>query len=113
MKKIERKIKIKFEKLVKNEDVMYDNYFKIVYSSKVVLNIFIFSCSSTEAESMGITFEIKENEIFKEVKPFDKFEYKFLIDLFNQSPIDFDNISESEEIELTFDYYEDDGIIEF
>ena len=38
MKKIERKIKIKFEKLVKNEDVMYDNYFKIVYSSKVVLN---------------------------------------------------------------------------
>ena len=38
MKKTERKIKIKFEKLVKNEDVMYDNYFKIVYSSKVVLN---------------------------------------------------------------------------
>ena len=47
------------------------------------------------------------------MKPFDKFEYKFLIDLFNQSPIDFDNISEGEEIGLTFDYYEDDGIIEF
>ena len=113
MKKIERKIKIKFEKLVKNEDVMYDNYFKIVYSSKVVLNNQNINFRYTEEEGMGITFEIKENEIFKEVKPFDKFEYKFLIDLFNQSPIDFDNISESEEIELTFDFYEDDGIIEF
>ena len=113
MKKIERKIKIKFEKLVKNEDVMYDNYFKVVYSSKVVLNNQNINFRYTEEEGMGVTFEIKENEIFKEVKPFDKFEYKFLIDLFGQSPIDFDNISESEEIELTFDFYEDDGIIEF
>lgn len=92
MKKTERKIKIKFEKLVKNEDVMYDNYFKIVYSSKVVLNNQNINFRYTEEEGMGITFEIKENEIFKEVKPFDKFEYKFLIDLFNQSPINFDNI---------------------
>ncbi len=32
MKKTERKIKIKFEKLVKNEDVMYDNYFKCEFN---------------------------------------------------------------------------------
>jgi hypothetical protein len=113
MKKIERKIKIKFERLVKNEDVMYDNYFKVVYSSKVVLNNQNINFKYTEEEKMGITFEIKENEIYKKVKPFDKFEYQFLVNLFNQSPIDFDNISENEEIELTFDYYEDDGNIEF
>jgi hypothetical protein len=113
MKKTERKIKIKFEKIVKNEDINYDNYFKIVYSSKVVLNNQNINFRYTEEEGIGITFEIKENEIFKEVKPFDKFEYRFLTDLFNQSPIDFDNISEGEEIELIFDYYQDDGIIEF
>jgi hypothetical protein len=107
------KIKIKFEKIVKNEDINYDNYFKVVYSSKVILNNQNINFRYTEEEGMGITLEIKENEIFKEVKPFDKFEYKFLTDFFNQSPIDFDSISEGEEIELIFDYYEDDGIIEF
>jgi hypothetical protein len=106
--------KIKFlEKIVKNEDINYDNYFKVVYSSKVIINDQNIDFKYTEEDGMGITLEIKENEICKEVYSYDKFEYLLLEALFNQSPIDFDIISEGEEIELSFDYYEDDGIIEF
>lgn len=67
----------------------------------------------TEEDGVGITIEIKENSTFTKVNRSDKFEYLLLDELFSQSPINFDNISAGEEIELSFDYYEEDEIIEF
>ena len=108
------KTKIKFlEKIVKNEDSKYDDYFKVVYSCKVIINDLNIGFKYTEEDGMGVTLEVKENDTYKKVNSSDKFEYLLLDGLFSQSPIDFDNITEGNEIELSFDYYEEDGIIEF
>ena len=107
-------LKIKFiEKLVKNEDSNYDNYFKVVYSSKVMINEETIQFKYTEEEGMGVTLEVKENGSFGKVNSSDKFEFLLLEELFSQSPINFDNINVGEDIDLSFDYYEEDGIIEF
>ncbi|MDG1263506.1 MAG: hypothetical protein P8N57_02820 [Flavobacteriaceae bacterium] len=106
--------KIKFtQKVVKNEDSKYDDYFKVVYTCKVIINDQNIDFKYTEEDGMGVTLEIKENETYKKVNRSDKFEYLLLDELFSQSPIDFESISEGEEIELSFDYYEEDGLIEF
>ena len=106
--------KIKFtQKVVKNEDSKYDDYFKVVYTCKVIINDQNIDFKYTEEDGMGVTLEIKENETYKKVNRSDKFEYLLLDELFSQSPIDFESISEGEEIELSFDYYEEDGVIEF
>ena len=106
--------KIKFaQKVVKNEDSKYEDYFKVVYTCKVIINDQNIDFKYTEEDGMGVTLEIKENETYKKVNRSDKFEYLLLDELFSQSPIDFESISEGEEIELSFDYYEEDGLIEF
>jgi hypothetical protein len=108
------KTKIKFLNIVvKNEDSKYDGYFKVVFTCKVIMNDQNLDFKYTEEDGMGVTLEIKENETYKKVNSYDKFEYLLLDALFSQSPIDFDSISESQEIELIFDYYEEDGLIEF
>jgi hypothetical protein len=108
------KTKIKFlEKIVKNEDSKYDDYFKVVITCKVIINDQNIDFKYTEEDGMGVTLEIKENETYKKVNSSDKFEYLLLDQLFSQSPIDFDSISDGEEIELSFDYYKEDGLIEF
>jgi hypothetical protein len=108
------KTKIKFlEKIVKNEDSKYDDYFKVVITCKVIINDQNIDFKYTEEDGMGVTLEIKENETYKKVNSSDKFEYLLLDGLFSQSPIDFDSISDGEEIELSFDYYKEDGLIEF
>ena len=62
---------------------------------------------------MGVTLEIKDGNDYKRVSREDNFEFLLIEELFSQSPIDFESITGGEEIELNFDYYEDDGIIEF
>ena len=106
-------LKIKFlEKVSKNEDINYDNYFKVVYTSSILINDQKIDFKFTEEDGMGVTLEIKDDNKYKKVSREDNFEYLFIEELFSQSPIDFDSIIEGEEIELNFDYYEDDGIIE-
>ena len=107
-------LKIKFlEKVSKNEDINYDNYFKVVFTSSILINDQKIDFKFTEEDGMGVTLEIKDDNNYKKVSREDNFEYLFIQELFCQSPIDFESIIEGEEIELNFDYYEDDGIIEF
>ena len=108
------KAKILFrEKIEKNEDTNYDNYFKVVYTCFVSINNQVIDFRYTEEDGVGITIEIKDNGAFTKVNRSDKFEYLLLEELFSQSPINFDSITAGEEIELSFDYYEEDEIIEF
>ena len=107
-------LKIKFiQQLVKNEDSNYDDYFKVVYSSEVIINEKTIKFKYTEEDGMGVTLEVEENGSFSKVNSSDKFEFLLLESLFSQSPIDFDNINVGEDIDLSFDYYEEDNIIEF
>ena len=107
-------LKIKFiQQLIKNEDLNYDDYFKVVYSSVVIINEETIEFKYTEEDGMGVTLEVEENGSFIKVNSSDKFEFLLLDSLFSQSPIDFDNITVGEDIVLSFDYYEEDNIIEF
>lgn len=107
-------LKVKFvDKLIKNEDTNYNNYFKVVYSSCILVNNLKIDFKFTEEDGMGVTLEIKDGNTYKEVRRDEKFEYLLIEELFSQSPIDFESINEGEEIELNFDYFEEDGIIEF
>ena len=107
-------INIKFlEKVSKNEDTSYDDYFKVVFTSSVLLNDQKIDFKFTEEDGMGVTLEIKDGNDYKKVSREDNFEFLFIEELFSQSPIDFESITDGEEIELNFDYYEDDGLIEF
>ena len=95
------------------EDLNYDDYFKVVYSSVVIINEETIKFKYTEEDGMGVTLEVEENGSFIKVNSSDKFEFLLLDSLFSQSPIDFDNITVGEDIVLSFDYYEEDNIIEF
>lgn len=107
-------LKITFlEKVEKNEDISYDNYFKVVFTSSILINDQKIDFKFTEEDGMGVTLEIKDGNDYKKVSRENNFEFLLIESLFNQSPIDFESITEGEEIELNFDYYEDDGIIEF
>jgi len=107
-------IKIKFlEKVSKNEDINYDNYFKVVYTSSILINDQKIDFKFTEEDGMGVTLEIKDDNKYKKVSRDEKFEFLLIEELFSQSPIDFESINEGEEIELNFDYFKVDGIIEF
>jgi hypothetical protein len=107
------KTRLKFLELTKNEDSKYDGYFKVVYTGILNLNDSDIQFLYSEEEGMGVELKIKENDEYELVNREDKFEYLFIEELFSQSPINFDDITIGEEIELNFDYYEDDGIIEF
>lgn len=105
---------IKFlEKVSKNEDTNYGDYIKVVYTSSILMNDQKIDFKFTEEDGMGVTLEIKDGNDYKKVSREDNFEFLFIEELFSQSPIDFESITDGEEIELNFDYYEDDGIIEF
>lgn len=102
-----------FIELTKNEDSNYDGYFKVVFSGTLKLSDELFQFRYTEEEGMGIKIEINLNGEYVEVRRDDKFEYLFIDELFSQSPIDFEDVNIGEEIEINFDYDEEDGIIEF
>ena len=105
---------IKFlEKVSKNENTSYGDYFKVVYTSSILINDQKIDFKFTEEDGMGVTLEIKDGNDYKKVNREDNFEFLFIEELFSQSPIDFESITDGEEIELNFDYYEDDGLIEF
>ena len=107
-------LKFKFlEKVRKNEDINYDNYFKVVFTSSILINDQKIDFKFTEEDGMGVTLEIKDDNNYKKVSREDNFEYLFIEELFCQTPIDFESVNEGEEMELNFDYYEDDGIIVF
>ena len=107
-------LKIKFlDKVSKHEDTSYDDYFKVVFTSSILINDQKIDFKFTEEDGMGVTLEIKDGDSYKKVSRENNFEYLFIEELFSQSPIDFESITGGEEIELNFDYYEDDGIIEF
>lgn len=106
--------KIKFlQPIIKHEDTNYDDYFKVVFESSILMNNQTIDFKFTEEEGMGVTLEVKNNNIYTKVSREDKFEYLLIEELFSQSPINFESITEGKEIDLNFDYYEDDGIIEF
>jgi hypothetical protein len=107
-------LKIKFlEKVSKNEDTNYDDYFKVVFISSILINDLKIDFKYTEEDGLGVTLEIKDGNDYKRVSREDNFEFLFIEELFSQSPIDFESITGGEEIELNFDYYEVDRIIEF
>ena len=107
-------LKVKFlQKVSKNENTNYEDYFKVVQESSILINDKKIDFKYTEEDGMGVTLEIKDGDSYKKVSRENNFEYLFIEELFSQSPIDFESITEEEEIELNFDYYEDDGIIEF
>jgi len=107
-------LKVEFlQKVSKNENTNYEDYFKVVQGSSILINDKKIDFKYTEEDGMGVTLEIKDGDSYKKVSRENNFEYLFIEELFSQSPIDFESITEEEEIELNFDYYEHDGIIEF
>lgn len=107
--------KIKFiDELIKNEDTKHDDYFKVVFSSKVIINDQIIEFKFTEEEGAGADLVATKNgaEIEGD-ESIGEFEYVLLIALFMRSHIDYDSINKGDEIDLSYDYEEGDEDIEF
>lgn len=82
----EEKVNVqKLEDLIEHEKISYDNYFKVVYSSKVKINNEEFKFRYTEEDGVGITLEILNNDEFSEVDYESKFEWHFITALLSQS----------------------------
>ena len=59
---------IKFlEKVSKNEDTNYGDYFKVVYTSSILINDQKIDFKFTEEDGMGVTLEIKDGNSLDEI----------------------------------------------
>ena len=82
--KIDNAIVKKLEDLIQHENIKYDDYFKVVYSSKVIVNNEEFKFRYTEEDGVGVKLEIFDNEIFEEVDFYSKFEWHFIAAILSQ-----------------------------
>lgn len=102
-------VKFKFlESVSKVEDINYDDYYKVVFISSVLINEKTIKFKFTEEEGDGVYLEVWEDDMWKGYDREDGFEYLFITELFLQTPIDFSSINEGQEFELDFTL-EDDG----